>query len=74
METTERLSEADFVWRVQDCHHPQEGEEQEDGGDPESDDNVSTTDSVAGSTTAGDESEIICTSNQFLHTIAQQKT
>ena len=55
-------------------HNPEEGEEQEDGEDPDSDDNVSTTGSVAGSTTAADESEIIHTSNQFLHTIAQQKT
>ena len=71
VETTERLSEAEIVWRAQGHHHP-EGEEQ-DGEDADSDDNVSTTGSVAGSTTAADESEIIHTSNQFLHTVAQQK-
>ena len=69
VETTERLSEAEIVQRVQGCHHPEEGEEQEDGEDPDldnSDDDVSTTGSVAGSTIAADESEIIQTSNQFL--------
>ena len=70
---TGRLSEAEIVQRVQGHHHPEEGEEQEDGEDPDSDDNVSATGSVAGSTTAADESEIIHTSNQFFHTIAQQK-
>ena len=34
---------------------------------------MSTTGFVAGSPTAADESEIIHTSNRFLHTIAQQK-
>ena len=55
METTEKLSEAEIVQRVHGCHHLGEGE-QEDGEDPDSDDNVSTTGSVGGSTTAADES------------------
>ena len=73
VEMIERLSEAEIVWRVQGHHHPEEGEEQEDGEDPDSDDGMSTTGSVAGSTTAADESEIIHTANQFLCTTAQQK-
>ena len=68
---TERLSEAEIVQRVQCHHHPDE--EQGDGEDPDSDDNVSTTGSVDGSTTATDESEIIHISNPFIHTTAQQK-
>ena len=72
VEMTERLSEAEIVQIVQDCHHPG-GEEQTDGEDLDSDDDVSTTGSVAGSTTAADESEVIHTSKQFLCTIAQQK-
>ena len=68
----ERVSEAEIVQRVQGHHHPEEGEEQEDGEDPDSDNDVSTTDSDAGSTTAADESEIKHASNQFLHTIAHQ--
>ena len=73
METTEKLSEAEIVQRVQGHHHPEEGEEQEDEDDPDSDNDVSTTGSVAGSTTAADGSEIIHASNQFLCTIAQYK-
>ena len=73
VETAERLSEAEIIQRVQGHHHLEEGEEQEDGEDPDSDDDVSATGSDAGSTTAANESEIILTSNQFLHTIAQQK-
>ena len=68
METNERLREAEIVQRIQGCHHPEDGEEQEDEEDLDSDDYVSTTGSVAGSTIAADESDIIHTSNQFLHT------
>ena len=67
----ERPSESEIVQRVQGCHHPEE--EKEDGEDPDSDDNVSTTSSVAGSTRAADESEIIHTSYQFPHATTQQK-
>ena len=66
------MSEAEIVQRVQG-HHYLEEEEHEDREDPDSDDIVSTTGSVAGPTTAADESEIIHTSNQFLHIVAQQK-
>ena len=31
VEMTERLSQAEIVQRVQGHHHPEEGEEQEDG-------------------------------------------
>ena len=47
MEMNERLSEAEIVQRVQGHHHP-EGEEQEGGQDPDSDDDVSTASFVAG--------------------------
>ena len=66
VEMTDRLSEAEIVQRVWGCHYPEEGEEQEDGKHPNSDDNVSTTGSVAGSTTAAGESEILHTSYQTL--------
>ena len=62
VEMTERLSDADIVDQVKGRNQP---EEQEEGEDPDDDDVISTSGSVADSTTAADESEIIQTSTQF---------
>ena len=76
METTERLNDAQIVEKIKNWHQIQEVEEV--GPDPDEDDHdgndISTTGSVAESTTAADESEIIHTANQCLQLLAQQRT
>ena len=74
VEMTERLSEPENYPESTRLHPSWRRRRKEDGEDPDSDDDVSITGSSAGLTTAADESEIIYTSNQFLHTISQQKT
>ena len=71
VETSERLSEADTVDVVRKWHNPDADDE--DGEDLDSDDDAEVVDSSADSTVAADESKIIASSNQFLHTISQQK-
>ena len=68
---TGRLSDAEIVVQVKGRNQPEE--EGEDSDDDDDDDFRSTSGYVADSTTAADESEIIYTSTQFLHVIAQQK-
>ena len=65
VEMPERLSDADIVDLVKGRNQP----EKEEGEDPVEDDDdvIPSSGSVSDSTTAGDESEIIHTSTQFLH-------
>ena len=75
VETTERLNDAQIVEKIKNCHEIQEQEDV--GPDPDKDDHddddISTTGSVAESTTAADESEIIHTANQFLQLLAKHR-
>ena len=66
----ERLS--DIVDLVKGRNQTEE-EEEEDLDDDVDDNSISSSGSVSDSSTAADESEIIHTSTQFLHIIAQQK-
>ena len=65
VKTTERLNDAQIVEKIKNWHQIQE--EEEVGPYPEDGDgnDILTTGSVAESTTAADESEIIHTANQF---------
>ena len=72
VETTERLNDTKIVKKIINWHQIQE--EEEAGPDQDKDDNdISTTGSVAESTTAADESEIIHTANQFFWLLSQQR-
>ena len=74
IEMTERLSDADIVDLVKGRNQTEAEEEGEDpDDDDDNDDSISSGDSVTDCTTAADESEIIHSSTQFLHIIAQQK-
>ena len=72
METTERLSEAETVQRIQGYHHPEGGEEKEDGEDPDSDDMCQQL-ALLLSPPQQLLNQKSYTANQFLCTLAQQK-
>ena len=70
------MNDAQIVEKIKNQCQIQE--EEEVGPDPDEDDDddndISTTGSVAESTTAADEIEIIYTAHQFLQLLAQQRT
>ena len=79
LDKTERQSDAEIVDWVKGRDQPEQEEEGQDPDDDDDDNNndnddvISTSGCVADSTAATDESEIIHTSTQCLHVIAQQK-
>ena len=79
VEAMERLNDAHIMEKIKNQHQIQEEEEvgpdpDKGGGGGGGDDDISTTGSVADSTIAADESEIIHTANQFLQLLAKQRS